>query len=308
MKTYAFFQGCNIPTRIPQYATASRAVLALFGIELAEVAEFTCCGYPARNVDERASLLAAARNLAVAEQRGQDIAVACNCCFASLRKARQALAADQTLAKECNAILAREGLHCSGKAEVNHLLTVLHREVGTEELRKRRSLAFKDLPVAVLHGCHLLRPREVTAFDNSFVPKIATELVECSGAKSVYWRGAVECCGAALAGIDDLLGRRLLDEKISGARAAGAEILVSLCAYCYLQCDSHRKVQEGLSTAPPLPVLLLPQLLGLCFGIDQALLGIACNATVDATILHGLTTRLGPPEEEKKKRKAAVAA
>ena len=308
MKTYACFQGCKIPARIPQYATASRAVLALFGIELAEVAEFACCGYPSRNVDERASLLAAARNLAVAEQRGQAIAVACNCCFASLRKARQAMAGDPALAKECNAILAREGLHCSGKAEINHLLTILHRDVGAEELRKRRSLAFKDLPVAVLHGCHLLRPREVTDFDNSFVPKIATELIECSGAKSLYWRGAVECCGAALAGIDDLLARRLLNEKISGAWAAGAEVLVSLCAYCYLQCDSHQKLEQGTSTTAQLPVLLLPQLLGLCFGVDQALLGIACNATVDATFLQGLTARLAPPEEEKKKRKAAVAA
>lgn len=305
---YAFFQGCNIPIRIPQYATAARAVLGKFAIDLEIVPEFNCCGYPARNVDEKAYLLPSARNLAIAESRGQDIAVICNCCFASLQKAKHVLAKNAPLTAEFNDILAKEGLRYSGKADVKHLLSILHEQVGTSTLKGQRTGAFTDLKVAVIHGCHVLRPREVTNFDDSFVPRITSELVATTGATSLEWRGALECCGAALAGINDDLSRRLLQEKITGAQAAGAEFIVPICAYCHLQFDTaQRHTAAATPNSTLLPVLLLPQLLGLCLGIDDRELGIAENGTMTTTNLQALKARLGPPVEEKKK-KAKTAA
>lgn len=305
---YAFFQGCNIPIRIPQYATAARAVLGKFAIDLDVVPDFNCCGYPARNVDEKAYLLPSARNLAIAESKGQDIAVICNCCFASLQKAKSVLTKNSSLAAEFNDILAKEGLRYSGKAEVKHLLSILHEQVGTSTLKGQRTGAFTDLKVAVIHGCHVLRPREVTNFDDSFVPKITSALIATTGAISLEWHGALECCGAALAGINDDLSRRLLQEKISGAQAAGAEFIVPICAYCHLQFDT---TQKNMAAATPhgtvLPVLLLPQLLGLCLGLDERELGIAENGTMTSTTLQALKARLGPPIEEKKKKAKASA-
>lgn len=83
---YAFFQGCNIPIRIQQYATATEAVMKKFGIELQTMPDFNCCGYPMRNVDEKSYILPSVRNMALAEQAGLDIMVLCNCCFQSLKK------------------------------------------------------------------------------------------------------------------------------------------------------------------------------------------------------------------------------
>ena len=40
MKKYAFFQGCNIPARIEQYATSTTAVLQKFGIDLVGYAAY----------------------------------------------------------------------------------------------------------------------------------------------------------------------------------------------------------------------------------------------------------------------------
>ena len=113
---YAFFQGCNIPIRIPQYATSTMAVFSKFGIELEVIPEFNCCGYPARNVDEKAYILPSVRNLAIAEKRGLDILVICNCCFASLQKAKNVMAKNSQFQEEINTILAKEGLHYSGAA------------------------------------------------------------------------------------------------------------------------------------------------------------------------------------------------
>ncbi len=306
---YAFFQGCNIPIRIQQYATSTTAVFAKFAIELEVIPEFNCCGYPARNVDEMAYILPSVRNLAIAEKRGLDILVICNCCFASLQKAKNVMSKNRQLMAELNTILAKEGLNYSGTAEVKHYLTVLYEEVGPEKIKAQRVNAFTSLNISVIQGCHILRPREITHFDDSFVPRITEELLHTTGAKSLDWRGKLECCGAALAGINNDLSHKLLKEKITGAQAAGADFITPICAYCHLQFDTTQKnILSEASGERLLPVLLFPQLLGLCLGIDEQKLAIAANSTISPEDIQRLKSLLGPPVEEKKKKKAKVAA
>jgi heterodisulfide reductase subunit B len=52
-----------------------------------------------------------------------------------------------------------------------------------------------------------------------------------------------------------------------------------------------------------LPVLLLPQLLGLCLGIDEKVLGIEQNSTIEPLHVDNLKSILGPPVEKKKKKR-----
>lgn len=303
---YAFFQGCNIPARIEQYAQSTEAVMALFGVELKEIRDFNCCGYPVRNVDEKAYILPSVRNLAIAEQAGLDIIVICNCCFQSLQKAKNVLERNPELADELNAVLAKEGLNYSGSCQVRHYLTVLHDDIGVETIRQKLTNRYTELNVSVLHGCHLLRPREVTGFDNSFVPRITENLMEVAGAKSLDWPGKMECCGAALAGINDELSNKLLLEKIEGATGSGADYITPICAYCHLQLDT---TQLNINTeSSTLPVLLYPQLLGLCLGLQPEQLGIERNNTITQENISSLKSFLGPPVEEKKKRRKAKAA
>lgn len=306
---YAFFQGCNIPVRIEQYATATTAVLKMFDIDLVEVREFNCCGYPVRNVDEKAYILPSARNLAVAEKEGMDIAVICNCCFASLMKAKNMLSQDKQLLAELNLILEKEGLHYSGNVEVKHYLSILYSDVGVDKLSNKLKYMVKDLDVAVIQGCHILRPREITKFDNSFVPQITDALVTLTGAKNLEWQGKLECCGAALAGLNDELSHTLLTNKIDGAKGAGANFITPICAYCHLQFDTTQLNIAGDSTEI-LPVLLFPQLLGLCLGMDEKTLGIEMNSTIQADHVINLKEKLVDPAEltKKKKRKKKVQA
>jgi heterodisulfide reductase subunit B len=307
---YAFFQGCNIPIRIQQYATSTEAVLRTFGIGLEVVPDFNCCGYPARNVDEKAYLLPSIRNLAIAEKKGLDILVICNCCFASLQKAKNVMANNSELKDELNGMLAKENLKYTGNVAVKHYLTVFYDDIGTEKIKTRLVNTFKDLNISVIHGCHILRPREITMFDDSFVPKITEDLLRTTGVTSLEWQGKLECCGAALAGINDELSKKLLAEKISGAQKAGAEYITPVCSYCHLQFDTTQKnmLAEGSTDAKLLPVLLYPQLLGLCLGISEEALGIEQNSTIAAKDIERVKSLLGPPVEEKKKRVKKAAA
>jgi heterodisulfide reductase subunit B len=302
---YAFFQGCNIPVRIEQYASATKAVLQKFAIELIELREFNCCGYPVRNVDNKSYILPSARNLAVAEKENLDIVVICNCCFASLMKAKNDLEKDTLLCDEINHILAKEGLHYTGKALVKHYLSVLYSEVGVEKITEKLHYKVKDFGIAVIQGCHILRPREITHFDNSFVPKITDALVQCTGAVNLEWHGKLECCGAALAGINDTLSQELLADKIAGARQAGAQYITPICSYCHLQFDT---TQRNMSPQQKdiLPVLLYPQLLGICLGISEEQLGITKNSTIGLQHMDKITSSLVSPEEHSKKRKKKI--
>jgi heterodisulfide reductase subunit B len=305
----AFFQGCNIPIRIEQYAVSAEAVLLKLGVQLEIIPEFTCCGYPVRNVDEKAYILPSVRNMAIAEQKGLDIMVICNCCFASLQKARHVLANDPQLAGEINELLAKEGLQYTGTTSIKHFLTVLHDDIGLKTIKKQLVNKYTELNLSVIHGCHILRPREVTTFDDSFVPRITDELIEAIGAKSLDWRGKLECCGAALAGINNELSGRLLNEKVDGALSAGADYITPVCSYCHLQFDTAQEtMRSGEPGSDILPVLLVPQLLGLCLGISAQALGIAQNNTITDKHVSSLKELLGPPVEKKKKKRKQKAA
>ncbi|PHR26407.1 MAG: disulfide reductase [Desulfotalea sp.] len=298
---YALFEGCNIPVRIPQYSRSMKAVLKKLDVTLETIDDFNCCGYPARNIDESAYLLPSMRNMAIAEARGLDIFVICNCCFASLQKTKQVLNANTQLRNKLNLILAKEGLNFTGSVSIKHFLTVLHDDIGTNKITPSLSWKFTKLSVAVIQGCHILRPREVTLFEDSFVPRITDKLLEILGISSLDWRGKLECCGAALAGINNELSHKLLQEKVTGAKAAGADYIVPICSYCHLQFDTTQKeMTEPTEYDTILPVLVYPQLIGLCLGLEPDQLGIKENNTINQAHIDGLLALLGPPVDKKK--------
>jgi heterodisulfide reductase subunit B len=275
---YALFHGCNIPARVEQYADATAAVCSRLGIELVEMTQFCCCGYPARNTDHRAYVLSAAKNLALAERAGLDMLVMCKCCYGSLKKAAYFINQDPDLKADINRILAKENLAYTNKIQVKHLLSVLYHDVGLERLKQNISKAYSGLQIAVSYGCHALRPSTVTEFDDPVSPKIFDELVEATGAFSVAWTRKLDCCGAPLTGINDQLAMEMAQKKIDSARKAGAQFICTACPYTQLQFDGvQNRMATDSDNGQPLAPILYPQLLGLCMGIDEKILGISKN-------------------------------
>ncbi|MGD2187135.1 MAG: CoB--CoM heterodisulfide reductase iron-sulfur subunit B family protein [Desulfobacterales bacterium] len=275
---YALFHGCNIPSRVEQYADATEAVCTRLGIELVEMTQFCCCGYPARNSDHRAYVLSAAKNLAVAERAGLDMLVMCKCCYGSLKKAEYFLNQDSDLKADINRILAKEKLEYKNKTQVKHLLSVLYHDVGLDQLKDHLLKTYSGLQIAVSYGCHALRPSTVTAFDDPVSPKIFDELVEATGAFSVEWTRKLDCCGAPLTGINDQLAMDMARKKIDSARKAGAQFICTACPYTQLQLDGVQlRMAVQSNNGEPLAPILYPQLLGLCMGLDEKTLGISKN-------------------------------
>ena len=275
---FALFHGCNIPARLEQYADATAAVCAQLGIELVEMTQFCCCGYPVRNTDHRAYILSAAKNLAVAERSGLDMLVMCKCCYGSLKKAEHFLNQDPDLKADINQMLAKENLEYKNQIQVKHLLSVLYHDVGLDRLKDTILKTYSGLQVAVSYGCHALRPSTVTGFDDPVSPKIFDELVEATGAFSVEWTRKLDCCGAPLTGINDQLSMDIARKKILSAREAGAQFICTACPYTHLQLDGGQmRMKADSDDGEPLAPILYPQLLGLCMGVDQKILGLSKN-------------------------------
>ena len=275
---FALFEGCNIPARVTQYADATQAVFKKLGVELVGLAGFNCCGYPVRNIDQRAFVLSAAKNLALAESAGLDLMAMCKCCYGSLKKAEFVLNADQDLKSDINAALSKEKLHYEGRVRIKHLLTVLHDDVGLEALKPLILKTFNGLQIAVSYGCHALRPSKITGFDDPVAPTLFDELVELTGAYSVQWTRKLDCCGAPLTGVNDRLAMDMALHKISSAKEAGAHYVCTACPYTHLQFDWVQKEMAANSGGwEPLAAILYPQLLGLAMGIDEATLGLTEN-------------------------------
>ena len=277
MMKFALFLGCNIPARVEQYDTSARAVLKQVGVQLVDIREFNCCGYPMRNVDQKAFLLSSAVNLSLAEKENLDIMALCKCCFGSLKEAEHVLKEQGNLQEEVNRLLAQRGLKYTGKTQIKHFLSVLYHDVGLDTLKNNISRIYKDFKIATHYGCHALRPSKITRFDDPVAPTIFDKLVEVTGAKSVDWNRKLECCGAPVLGVNDDLSMNLTRKKLEDAKKVNADYLCSACPYCHLQFDVVQKMIISQNGNDPLASVLYPQLLGLSMGLDEKILGIHMN-------------------------------
>ncbi len=288
MIKYALFLGCNIPARVQQYETSARSVLAELGVDIEDIKEFNCCGYPLRNSDFKTFVLFSARNLALAEKLGLNMITLCKCCYGSLKMAEHHMKENSFLKDEVNETLAKEGLEYNGNLEIKHFLSALYSDIGINTLKEKITRSFEDIKIATHYGCHALRPSNIMQFDDPVSPVIFDRLVELTGAKSIDWSLKLECCGAPVLGINDDLSMNLTEKKLTDGKKAGADYLCTACPWCHLQFDSVQKMMlEQRRLNNHLPAILFPQLLGIAMGIDKETLGIDMNQ-IDISVIGNL--------------------
>ena len=275
---YAFFLGCQIPARLQQYESSSRAVLNELGIKVRDIRQFNCCGYPMRNSNFKAFLISSVRNLALAEKKELNILTLCKCCYGSLKKAEHCMKTEKDLKEEVNTILKSEGLSYNGKTTVRHLLTILYKDIGPEKIKKKINIPFRDLKIATHYGCHALRPSDITMFDDPVNPVLFDDLVELTGAVSVTRGGSLECCGSPAMGINDDLSVSLARKRLEYYKNSGAKFVTTACPYCQIQFDKvNDRSLSGNGNGRIVKSVLFSQILGLSMGLEMVQLGIDAN-------------------------------
>jgi heterodisulfide reductase subunit B len=275
---YALFLGCITPNRYPGIEVATRKVLPQFKINLEDMHGASCCPAPGvfRSFSMDAWLVAAARNLCIAEEMGLNILTLCNGCYGTLWEANHELKTHDSKRKMVNSILSKIGKEFRGNIEVKHFVEVLLKEIGSKEIRKMISKPLK-LKVAAHYGCHLLKPKVYRKLDSVERPRILDDLIVATGAESLDYSEKMACCGAGggvRSGVIDV-SLRMLNDKLSSMREANADCIVNVCPFCHLQFDRGQielKEMYNISIYN-LPTLHYFQLLGLAMGMKPKEVG-----------------------------------
>jgi heterodisulfide reductase subunit B len=292
MKKYSLFLGCTIPVRAVNYEISARKVLEFLKIPLQEIEEFTCCGYPIESVDQMTALTAAAKNLALAEKNGTTMLTLCSACTGSITKAKKILDSHEEIRKQVNDNLKVLGLEYEKKAEIKHIGKFLLEDVGPEKIKESVVKPLSDLRIAPHYGCHFNKPSNIfDYFDDTEYPSSLRKLIEALGATYVEYENLMQCCGGAVLGVDEDLSLTLAKDKLQNVKNSGADAIVLICPFCYLMYDVNQKrIEKDYQVTFKLPVLFLPQLMGLAFGIDPNELGLKLNRVKPKELLAKIET------------------
>jgi heterodisulfide reductase subunit B len=252
---------------------SSLAVAEALGIELKELEGWSCCG--ATSAHQTDCILAdalAAANLALAKKTGLDMVVNCAACYNRSKTTNYEVLSSPVVRERVSNALGED---YDGSVKVRHFVEVLLEDLGTDKLRKNLKKSLTGLKVACYYGCYLVRPPEVTDFDDPENPTSLDRLVTAMGGEAMEWPCKVECCGGGLNLTRTDVTVQLSGSIIQMAKAAGADCITVACPMCQTSLDLRQKdIEKATGQSYGMPILYITQLLGLCLGIPPGKLGL----------------------------------
>jgi len=260
---FSYYPGCSLHSTAAEYDDSLRAVASALGVGLHELEDWNCCGASsAHGVNRALSLALPARNLALAQQSDRDLVMPCAACF------NQHKTADHTLRTNDSQRAVIEhavDFEFTGTVAVRSLLDVFANEIGLAQVEARVKRPLAGLKVVGYYGCLLVRPPEVTRFENPEHPTLMNQLLSTLGADARPWSYATDCCGGGVSLIKPDMAARLVNRLAGRAREAGAEAMVTSCPLCQVNLEMRQTGAE-----PPLPIFYFTELMGLAFDLIEA--------------------------------------
>ena len=271
---YALFVGCTILSRLNAYELSTRKIADRLGIELVDMPGSSCCGTTyLETLDHKTAMALAARNICIAEEMDLNILTICNGCTEALTKANRALKGDPGLREEVNEVLSEVGKEFRGTVEVKHLVKALNEDIGVDKISGEMDHPLEGLRVGAHYGCHMLKPSDVMMYDDPEAPTSLDKLIEVTGASSLDYPNKLECCTGPLMGVRERVTWSVGMEKVETVMKH-ADIMVTACPFCYLTFERCQLLAEE---SPDVPIVHLPQLMGLAMGIEYDELGLEMN-------------------------------
>ena len=267
-KAYSYFPGCSLTSTNRAYDVSTRSVARALGIELTELDDWNCCGATAyMAIREKRSFVLSARNLAIAEKQGRQLATICNACYVVLRKTNKYMAEDPKLSDEIHKALGAGGMDYGGSVPVRHFLDILVNDIGEEAVKRRVKRDLSGLKVAGYSGCQLSRPFD--DLDHPEFPQLMNRLVGWLGAEVVPFPFGAKCCGGMAMTTRPETGQKLSGRILKVAKQQGADCIATACPLCQVNLEAYQG-QIGASEAADcrIPVLYFTQLVGTALGLE----------------------------------------
>jgi heterodisulfide reductase subunit B len=262
--SYAYYPGCSQTSTGIEYGQSTLAVFRRLDLELVELKGWNCCGASSAHALDHSlavDLPASTLKLAQEQAAGRDLITPCAACFNRLKRADYTLRTDPEQRLEIEASL---GFHYTGEVAIKPVLAVLAQHVSPERIAGLVQRPLKGLKVVPYYGCLLVRPPQVTQFDDPDRPQVMAKLLRRLGAEVMDWSHPTDCCGAGLSlGRPDVV-KSLVGRLVERAREAGADALATACPLCQVNLEMRQPQPEKM------PAFYFTELVGLAFGLPEA--------------------------------------
>jgi len=285
----AYWPGCVSRGFTPELHGAMAKVAPLLDIELVELDRANCCGAGviAEHNQELADTLNA-RTFALAQRTdGTMMMNICSTCQGSQSECQQRLDANGEYRDLINDNLRPEGLQYERGVTNKNFLWVLVEDIGLEELRSRVKRPLRDLRVGPFYGCYIVRPRDRLGIGTD-APRdtYLHRLIEALGGTVIDYAGMYKCCGFPIITMNKEASLRQAGTHLGDAVDAEADCLVTPCPLCHLNLDLQQPLAERVVGRDlGMPVLHLPQLVGLALGLEPKELGMSRHVVKPTSVI-----------------------
>ncbi len=285
----AYWPGCVSRGFTPELHGSMAKIAPLLGIELIELDRASCCG--AGVISEHNQELADtlnARTFALAQQTdGALMMNICSTCQGSQSECQERLDANAEYRERINSNLSDQSLTYEKGVENKNLLWVLVEDIGLDAVKEKVSRPLDNLRVGPFYGCYIVRPSDRLNIDEEH-PRdtYLQQLIDALGGTVIDYAGAYRCCGFPIITMNKSASLRQAGRHLGDAIDAEADCLVTPCPLCHLNLDlqqplAAREVGRDLG----LPVLHLPQLIGLALGLDPGELGMSRHVVKPTSVI-----------------------
>ena len=279
---FSYYPGCSLHSTAREFNDSIQAIFKALGIKLVELEDWNCCSAAsATTLNHALSLALPGRNLAIAQKSGRDMVIPCTGCYNRHKttefELRHGHSSNRALIEES------VGFKYQGNFEVRSLLDVVGNQIGLENVRQHVQKPLTGLKVVGYYGCLLLRPTEITQFENPENPTLLNELLRTLGADVQPWSYASDCCGGYQTLVKPDIAVRLVNRLVDRAQEAGAQAMVTVCPLCQMSLEMRQTVPPKAAgpSAPPMaagpsaagakmPLFYFTELIGLAFGLEEA--------------------------------------
>jgi len=241
-----------------EYGLSTEAVCEALGMELIELPDWNCCGASsAHALNHELATALPGRNVAIAQAAGLDIAIPCPACYQHSLIADKRFREDEAWRAEMEELL---GFEYTGQARPRALLEIIGYDFDLEDIAAQVKKPLEGLKPVSYYGCVLVRPPELTGWDDPEHPVIMDRLLKALGAEPVSWSYIVDCCGASLTLNRSDVVVTLVNRLVQAAEEVGANCIVSACGMCQINLDTRQKGHK-------MPILYFTELLGLALNL-----------------------------------------
>ncbi|MEE2885483.1 MAG: CoB--CoM heterodisulfide reductase iron-sulfur subunit B family protein [Chloroflexota bacterium] len=272
---YAFYPGCVSRGATPELYSATIEICNKLGIDLdiESMKSASCTGSGVlQEKNERLGDTLNARNFALAEKSGNPLMTICSTCQGVMSQANNRLTENPDYLADINQDLAEEGLEYKGTIDPRHLLWIIIEDVGIDNLKSMIVRPLDGFKIAPFYGCYIVRPSSVLGFEENPERQDSLEkVIEAVGAEVVDFPGKTLCCGFPILTINEKNSVKMVANHTVDAKDRGADAMVTPCPLCHLNLDGYQPKAASVAKKPiGLPILHLPQLIGLALGIDPS--------------------------------------